>query len=149
MRACLKPGGVMTMMVWRDINDNPWLGLAHQVVLRYLPAPGDNAQTCGPGPFSMADRAVVTKQLEAAGYTDIAFERIDAQMTVGKSLDEAITFQLTVGPAGEVYRKAGEQAKRHRDEIVAALKAELAPFQTPNGMVMQSSSWKVTAKNPG
>src|SRR5262249_54448997 len=28
MRAALKPDGVMTMIVWRDIGENPWLGLA-------------------------------------------------------------------------------------------------------------------------
>ena len=26
MRKSLKPGGIMTMIVWRGINDNPWLG---------------------------------------------------------------------------------------------------------------------------
>ena len=45
----------MTMVVWRGIKDNPWLGSAKDVVLRFLPPPGENAQTCGPGPFSMAD----------------------------------------------------------------------------------------------
>ena len=37
MRKSLKPGGIMTMIVWRGIKDNPWLGSAKDVVLRYLP----------------------------------------------------------------------------------------------------------------
>jgi SAM-dependent methyltransferase len=37
MRRSLKPGGIMTMIVWRGIKDNPWLGSAKDVVLRYLP----------------------------------------------------------------------------------------------------------------
>jgi hypothetical protein len=82
--ASLRPDGTMTMIVWRGINDNPWLGFAKQIVLQYLPPPGENAQTCGPGPFSMADTGVVTKQLEIAGYKDIRFEQIDAQVFVGK-----------------------------------------------------------------
>ena len=41
MRTSLKPGGTMTMIVWRGIKDNPWLGLAKQVVLEYLPPPGE------------------------------------------------------------------------------------------------------------
>ncbi len=148
MRASLKPGGTMTMIVWRSINDNPWLGFAKDVVLRYLPPPGENAQTCGPGPFSMADTGVVTKQLEIAGYHDIEFERIDAQVLVGKDLDDAVAFQLALGPAGEIYREAGKEAERRHDEIAHALKAELAKFQRPNGVMMDSSSWKVTARNP-
>jgi ubiquinone/menaquinone biosynthesis C-methylase UbiE len=149
MRTSLKPGGTMTMIVWRGIKDNPWLGSAKQVVLQYLPPPGENAQTCGPGPFSMADTGVVTKQLEIAGYKDIQFEQIDAQVFVGKDLDDAVAFQLAIGPAGEVYREAGKLGEQRHEEITQALKAELARHQQPNGVIMDSSSWKVTAKNPG
>jgi ubiquinone/menaquinone biosynthesis C-methylase UbiE len=149
MRNSLKPGGTMTMIVWRGINDNPWLGFAKEVVLQYLPPPGENALTCGPGPFSMADTGVVTKQLEIAGYKDIRFEQIDAQVFVGKDLDDAVAFQLAIGPAGEVYREAGTFAEQRHDEIAKALRAELARYQQPDGVMMDSSSWKVTATNPG
>ena len=149
MRASLKPGGIMTMIVWRGINENPWLGHAKQVVLQFLPPPDENAQTCGPGPFSMADTGVVTKQLEIAGYKDIAFEQVDAKVFVGKDLDDAVAFQLAIGPAGEVYREAGPLAEQRHDEIAAALKSELGKYQGPDGVIMDSSSWKVTAKNPG
>ena len=149
MRKSLKPGGIMTMIVWRGIKDNPWLGSAKDVVLRFLPPPGKNAQTCGPGPFSMADTGVVTKQLEIAGYRDIQFERIDAQVFVGKDIDDAVAFQLALGPAGEVYREAGKLAEDCHEEIAQALKAQLANYLGPNGVMMDSSSWRVTAINPG
>ena len=148
MRKSLKPGGTMTMIVWRGINDNPWLGFAKQIVLKYLPPPGEDARTCGPGPFSMADTGFVTKQLEIAGYKDIEFEKIDAKVMVGKTLDEAVAFQLALGPAGEVYREAGELAVKQHDEIAKALSAELAQFQTPSGIIIDSTSWKVSAINP-
>lgn len=148
MRKSLKPGGIMTMIVWRGIKDNPWLGSAKETVLKFLPPPGENAATCGPGPFSMADTGVVTKQLDIAGYKDTKFEQIDAQVFVGKDLDDAVAFQLAIGPAGEVYREAGKVAEQRHDEITKALKAQLAPFEGPNGVMMDSSSWKVTARNP-
>lgn len=149
MRKSLKPGGIMTMIVWRGIKDNPWLGSAKEVVLRFLPPPGENAQSCGPGPFSMADTGVVTKQLEIAGYKDIAFERIDAKVFVGKDIDDAVAFQLALGPAGEVYREAGKIAEERHEEIAQALKTQLAKYLGPNGVMMDSSSWRVTAVNPG
>ena len=148
MRKSLKPGGIMTMIVWRGIDQNPWLGSAKKTVLKFLPPPGESAQTCGPGPFSMADTGVVTKQLEIAGYGDIEFEQVDAQVFVGKDLDDAVAFQLAIGPAGEVYREAGKLAEQRHDEITKALKAQLARFEGPNGVMMDSSSWKVTARNP-
>ncbi|MEX2352946.1 MAG: methyltransferase domain-containing protein, partial [Gammaproteobacteria bacterium] len=50
IRKALRPGGELMFVVWRDIVDNPWLGIAKQVVLDYLPPPGEDARTCGPGP---------------------------------------------------------------------------------------------------
>lgn len=148
MRASLKPGGVMTMIVWRTIGDNPWLGMPKQVVLDYLPPPGEDARSCGPGPFSMADQPMVTKQLQIAGYSDIDFVRVDAPLMVGNTLEDAVDFQLALGPAGEVYREAGEKAKQQHEQIVAAMKKALTPYVTPSGVVMDSSSWKITARNP-
>jgi ubiquinone/menaquinone biosynthesis C-methylase UbiE len=147
MRSALRPGGTMTMIVWRTIDDNPWLGLPKRIVLQFLPPPGEDARTCGPGPFSMADPEMVTKQLEIAGYSGIEFERIDAPLMVGNDPDDAVQFQLALGPAGEVYREAGARAVERHDEIAAALRAELAKYQTGQGVVMDSSSWKVTARN--
>ncbi len=148
IRASLRPGGVMTMIVWRTIADNPWLGVPKEVVLQYLPPPGEDAKTCGPGPFSMADQDMVTKQLEIAGYTDIRFERVDAPLMVGKTVEDAVGFQLALGPAGEVYREAAGEAEHRHNEIVAALEAELRKYETSEGIVMDSSSWKVSARNP-
>jgi ubiquinone/menaquinone biosynthesis C-methylase UbiE len=148
MRRALKPGGTMTMIVWRGIEDNPWLGMAKEIVLRFLPPPGEDGRSCGPGPFSMAGQDMVTKQLEIAGYTGIAFERVDAPLMVGNSPDDAAGFQLALGPAGEVFREAGEEAERKRAEITAALTTELSKYETDEGIVLPSSSWVITARNP-
>lgn len=148
MRKALKPGGVMTMIVWRGLEDNAGMYLPKQVVQRFLPPPGEKAQICGPGPFSMADTGVVAQQLRIAGYVDPEFHQIDADIMLGKNLDDAADFQLAIGPAGEIFREAGELAERRRPEIVAALKEEMKPYVTPNGVMMGSSSWMVTASNP-
>jgi ubiquinone/menaquinone biosynthesis C-methylase UbiE len=149
MRAALRPAALMTMIVWRARADNPWLTLSKEVVLRYLPAPKEDAATCGPGPFSMTDPDSVTEQLRIAGYADARFERIDAEVLVGRDLDEAVAFQLAIGPAGEVYREAGAQAERLHDRLVSALRDELGKFVQAEGVMMNSSSWMVTAQNPG
>lgn len=148
MRLALKPGGLMTMIVWRERADNPWLTLSKDVLLRHLPPVKEDAATCGPGPFSMTDTETVTRQLQSAGYHDAQFTRIDAEVMVGRDLDEAVAFQLAIGPAGEVYREAGKEAERHHDRLVAALKDELRKFVRPEGVMMASSSWMVTAQNP-
>jgi SAM-dependent methyltransferase len=148
MRKALKPGGITTHIVWRTRNDNPWLSLAKEVVLEFLPPPGDDALTCGPGPFSMADEPTVRKMMEIAGYTDITFKRIDAPVLVGRSIEDAINFQLAIGPAGEVFREAGQVAEDKRGQIEAALaKAINAQKRDVDGIVMDSSSWVISGKN--
>ena len=149
MRRSLRPEGRMVHIVWRDPKDNPWLSMAKEVVLRFLPPPGEGARTCGPGPFSMADEATVRKMMEIAGYTDITFERIDAPVLIGRNVKDAIDFQLAIGPAGEVFREAGDEAERKRPQIEAAL-AEAIDRQKreADGIVMESSSWMISARNP-
>ncbi|MEM7169615.1 MAG: class I SAM-dependent methyltransferase [Pseudomonadota bacterium] len=150
MRKALRPGGKMVHIVWREPADNPWLSMAKGIVLEFLPAPGADAQTCGPGPFSMANQEMVTGMMASAGYEDIEFRRVDAQVLVGHSVEDAIGFQLALGPAGEVFREAGEEAEAKRGQIEAALATAINRQKVEaDGIVMDSSSWVITGVNPG
>jgi ubiquinone/menaquinone biosynthesis C-methylase UbiE len=149
MRRALKPGGVMTHIVWRTPRDNPWLSMAKDVVLEFLPPPGEGARTCGPGPFSMSDEPMVSKMMEIAGYENIEFRRVDAPVLVGRTVEDAIDFQLTLGPAGEVFREAGDEAEAKRAQIETALAAAIdAQKKEADGIVMDSSSWVISGRNP-
>jgi len=147
MHRSLKPGGQLAHIVWRGRADNPWLNEAHTIVRRFLPAPGEGALSCGPGPFSMADEASTRAKMEAAGFTDIAFTRVDAKVLIGRDVADAIEFQLALGPAGETYREAGPLADEKRPEIVAALTELFDESEAgEGGLWMDSSSWLVTAR---
>ncbi len=150
MRKALRPGGRMVHIVWRGRADNPWLSMAKDVVLRFVPPPGADAQTCGPGPFSMSDETTVRQMMTVAGYDQIEFRRVDAPVVVGKDVEDAIAFQLAIGPAGEVFREAGAQAEQQRAKIEAALAEAIARQKIDaQGVVMNSSSWVISAINPG
>ncbi len=149
MRACLKPGGRLAHIVWRRREDNPWIIEARDIVRQFLPAPGEDALTCGPGPFSMADERVTRAQMEAAGFVDIAFQRIDTKVLVGRDIADAIAFQLAIGPAGETFREAGALAEERRPEIEAALATMFeGVIAREGGLWMDSSSWLITARAP-
>lgn len=149
MRKALRPGGRMVHIVWRERADNPWLSMAKDVVLRYLPAPSAGSLTCGPGPFSMADETMVRTMMTSAGYAEIEFRRVDAPVLVGKDIGDAVAFQLAIGPAGEVFREAGALAEARRAAIEAALAAAIGSQKKgADGVVMDSSSWVISAVNP-
>jgi len=150
MRKALRPGGRMVHIVWRERADNPWLSMAKDIVLEFLPQPGDDAQTCGPGPFSMASEQATRTMMEVAGYTDISFVRVDAPVLVGNDVQDAIDFQLAIGPAGEVFREAGALAEQKRDDIERALAVAINQQKmSTEGIVMPSSSWVIRGTNPG
>jgi ubiquinone/menaquinone biosynthesis C-methylase UbiE len=149
MRRALRPGGRMVHIVWRTREDNPWLSMAKDVVQRFLPPPGEGAQTCGPGPFSMSNEQMVRGMMRSAGYDEIEFHRVDAPVLIGNNVEDAIAFQLALGPAGEVFREAGEEAERKRDRIETALAGAIGQQTiSAEGIIMDSSSWVISAVNP-
>ena len=97
----------------------------------------------------MASEDMVRGMMKSAGYEQIEFRRVDAQVLVGKGVQDAIDFQLALGPAGEVFREAGDLAEKKRAEIEAALAAAIDAQKTSaEGIVMDSSSWVISAVNP-
>ena len=148
IKRSLKPGGSLACVVWRKREDNPWLHVP-ELCVRALISPQEETAdepTCGPGPFSMRGPDLVSDQLKAGGFSEIGFERHDAELCIGRDLDEAIAFAMALGPAGEIMRLAGAVGKQREPEVTAALKEALAAFVTPRGVYAPSSTWLVTAR---
>lgn len=146
----LVPGGALALLVWRSLADNPAWGAAKAVVREFLPPPSESAQTCGPGPFSWADEQTDREMLAASGFANVErFERIDADICVGTTLEEAIDYQILVGPSGEIVREAGEQGKRWLPEIRARLAELFRGHLREDGVFLPSSTWFIVARKQG
>ena len=151
VRRSLAPGAKLSMVLWRRREDNAWVHAAEVRVRELVPviAPEDTDQVhCGPGPFSMSGADHVSDLLTSAGYRDVVFERFDADICIGRNLDEAVDFAMALGPAGEIIRLAGAEGERRAPTVVRALRETLAQFQRDDGVFAPSSSWFVTATNP-
>jgi ubiquinone/menaquinone biosynthesis C-methylase UbiE len=143
----LKPGGKVCLIVWRSLADNPCWGAAKEVALRHLPPPGDAAATCGPGPFSMASEETDRAMLQAAGFSKVElFKQIDADLCIGRDIEEAIDYQLLVGPSGEIVREAGELGQRKVPELREDLRSLMEPYLRNDGVWMPSSTWAIMAR---
>jgi SAM-dependent methyltransferase len=147
VRRALVPGGKVCLIVWRTLADNPAWGTAKTLVREFLPPPGPAAQTCGPGPFSWGDEETDREMLAAAGFNRVElFERIDADMCVGRTVEEAIDYQILVGPSGEIVREAGEEGQRRLPEIQTKLAELYRPLVRDNGVYMPASVWMIAAR---
>ena len=150
VRESLRPGGRICLVVWRQKPDNSWLYEAEQVANRYLERPEvTDEPTCGPGPFSMANADTTSGILLAAGYEDVQLRRSDLPYLVGRDIDEALDLVMSLGPAGELIRLAGDGAAALRPRLEADLRDVLTEYAGPDGVIATSSTWIVTARAPG
>jgi SAM-dependent methyltransferase len=153
VRSALVAGGTLNMVVWRQKPDNDWLHRAELVAKAYLGEPDYEATdepTCGPGPFSMAGADVTSGILVSAGYDEITLRRSDMPFRMGGDMDAAVALVLAIGPAGEVLRLAGDSAEELRPTLEHEIAKSLEDFVQPDGSVVApSSTWLVSARNPG
>jgi SAM-dependent methyltransferase len=147
----LRPGGELTMIVWRKRQDNPWLHEAELRVKEIVPIVSHEETDqvhCGPGPFSMSGPDLVSDMLQGVGFDRVTFERFDTDICIGRDLEEAVRFAMDLGPAGEIIRLAGEEGVKRRDQVIAALREVLSPMVRSDGVWGPSSTWFVSARKP-
>jgi SAM-dependent methyltransferase len=149
VRGALRPGGTLCAVVWRRKLDNDWVHRAELVVADYLEHPEQTEEpTCGPGPFSMADADTLSEQLTLAGFERIALQRCDLPLKLGDDLDAAVALTMALGPAGEVLRLWGDRVDEIRPTIAAEIRAALAEFEGPDGVMGPASTWILSARVP-
>lgn len=151
IRGSLKPGGGLRKICWRRKAESPFWLETEQVVERFLRRPEEyEADTCGPGPFSLGNPETLTGILEAAGFDAIELHQRDFDYFMGKDMSEAIESLLAIGPGAELIRLNGEHGESRRPEIAAALAEHYSAWQRADGSIVgRASVWLVAATNPG
>jgi SAM-dependent methyltransferase len=150
VRKALAPGGRLTMVVWRSKVENEGFYRSQMITERFLSKPEEyDEPTCGPGPFSMGNADTTSGILVSAGFEQISLLRCDKPILIGVDLDEAVDFVMSIGPAGEILRLAGERAAHLHEPVAAALREDMAKWVGPDGTVRgPASTWIVTAQTP-
>jgi SAM-dependent methyltransferase len=150
VRKALAPGGRLAMVVWRSKAENEGFYRSQLITERFVTKPEEyDEPTCGPGPFSMGNADTTSGILLSAGFERISLLRCDKPILIGTDLEEAVEFVMSIGPAGEILRLAGERAAHLHEPVAAALREEMAEWVEPDGTVMgPASTWIVTAQAP-
>lgn len=140
LRAALRPGGRIALLVWQPLANNEWLIELRRALAmgRDLPAPPVGT----PGPFGLADPDHTRDLLARTGYRNINIEDVRPQMRVGDDVESAYAFVSRMGNTRGLLDDLGA------DERIAALdnlRTVLAEHATPQGVVFGTASWLVTA----
>ncbi len=151
IRGALKPGGGLRKICWRRKDESPFWAETEEVVLGFLSRPEEyDADTCGPGPFSLGNPETTRGILEAAGFAEVELHRHDFDYFMGKDMAEAVESLLAIGPGAELIRLNGEHGESLRGEIAEALADHYAAWQQPDGSIVgRASAWIAAATNPG
>jgi SAM-dependent methyltransferase len=85
MHRVLVPGGRVAAMVWGAAESNAFFAKPVSIMRRRAnlgpPLPGQ------PGPFSLSSRDTVVRLYEAAGFTDVTFELVEAPLRLPRAAD--------------------------------------------------------------
>jgi SAM-dependent methyltransferase len=150
VREALVPGGRLAMVVWRSKVENEGFYRSQLITEKFVTKPEEyDEPTCGPGPFSMGNADTTSGILMSAGFENISLLRCDKPILIGSDLDEAVEFVMSIGPAGEILRLAGERAAHLHEPVAAALREDMAQWVAADGTVRgPASTWIVTAHAP-
>jgi SAM-dependent methyltransferase len=142
IRGALRPNGSLVLFGWRELSRNEWVRAWRDALAagRSLPEPPAGA----PGPFGMADRALTTERLTAAGFRGVEHRTVDEPMRFGRDADDAFTFALTAGITRGLTADLDDSA---RTAALDALRQMLVDHETPDGVLLAGSAWLVTAHN--
>jgi SAM-dependent methyltransferase len=140
----LSPGGRLVFACWQELMANEWLMVPAGAVLAYVPMP-DLGEPGRPGPFSLADPDRVRSILEAAGFTAVGVDECRCPMPMGSTVEDTVAFMQGTDMAQTLMAGVSEEVAAAAWD---AVRAALAPYAGPEGVVVSGAAWIVTATKP-
>lgn len=141
--SAMRSGGRLALLSWQGLRDNEWLTSIRGALAagRNLPDPPAGA----PGPFGLADPEAVRRILTAADFQDVIVEAVKEPLRLGTEAADAFGFVSGLGITRGLLNDLDDAA---RSSALETLGAVLAAHQTAEGVLLDSSSWLVTAHRP-
>jgi len=136
------PGGRLCFVCWQEMIANEWIAVPAMAMVAHvgipvLPEPG------APGPFALAEAERTRNLLASAGWLEITVKEHKDGMRVGRDPEDVVAFMLSDEMGRRLVEGKDPEAVKAGTE--AALEA-LRPYVAPEGVVLNGSSWIVTAR---
>src|SRR5215207_3552260 len=140
----LRPEGRLVFVCWQNLTDNEWIVVLGGAAAQHVALPSVDDPTA-PGMFSLGDRDRIAAVLRAAAYTDVAIESVAEPLWMGADVVDAVAFFKSTGIWTRLIRDADPPTVARVSE---AVQAALEPYVTPDGVLLGSRAWLVTASRP-
>jgi SAM-dependent methyltransferase len=130
----------LALIAWRSAADNPFMTAAERAAAPYLPTmPARRPDE--PGQFGFADEKRVRAILGQAGWKGIDIQPLDVACTLPASELDAYVTKL--GPLGRVL---GDADERTRAQVLAKVRAALAPYVHGAEVRFNAACWLISAE---
>ncbi|WBH15906.1 class I SAM-dependent methyltransferase [Sphingomonas radiodurans] len=143
--AALRPAAPLVFSCFRSPRENPWASETIASVGGRLDPPAGYA----PGPFALADRAVIERLLGDAGFADVSIVPADYTYHAGAGADpaaDAADFFRHIGPVSKIVAAASDA---DRPALLDRLRDVLAAQVTGDVVDFPAAAWLVTARAQG
>jgi SAM-dependent methyltransferase len=141
LRRAMKPGGRLTLAVFRPGPENPW-ATASTAAIRHLVTPPAPLGPEEPGQFSWGDPARVRRILDGAGFRAVVLTPLDLPITLGADAAEAAEFAMFIGQGARLLHGVPDTT---REAARAAFEAFFKPHERPGGVSLPGGLWLVAA----
>jgi SAM-dependent methyltransferase len=141
MARSLRSGGRVVFACWQDLVANEWLMVPVGAALPHVPMP-DLGEPGGPGPFSLSDPDHIRSVLEGVGFADVSVDDFRCPMLMGATVEDTVVFMQGTDMAETLLADVSAEVA---DAAWGAVRAALAPYAGPDGVVLGGAAWIVTA----
>jgi hypothetical protein len=115
LRRAARPGGDLRCVVWRGIEENPFMTVAEHAAAPVMPELQPR-QLDAPGQFYLADTARVRGVLSEAGWSAVAVDPLDVECVMPES--ELVRYFTAIGPVGRDLPSADDATVAKVVEVV-------------------------------
>lgn len=143
LHSLLRSGGGLHIAVWDSIELNPWADVVIGVCRRHLVLPPRRAVPTGA--FSLSDPAQLRQMLDCAGFRHTRFRSWRGAVDVGQPGQALTDVALALLPPGLVTARYQELAVDKQRRLIEEIAAELACFESPQGVRMPAAAYIVSA----
>lgn len=125
MRRVLRPGALVAIATWKDIDHSPFVVVADSLAAHLGRDAGDMMRS----PFALSDPDELRRLVTAAGFTDLCMTEETIECTWSSQADFARR-AIAAGPIAQRFSDAPNEAQRAVADEVAE---RLVPYATADG----------------
>jgi SAM-dependent methyltransferase len=141
LRVAASGGGSLRLVVWRTVDENPFMSAAPRAAAPIVPMP--SIEPNAPGPFGLADPGYVRSILEGSGWVAIDLDLIDLECTMPEP--ELVRYFTRIGAVGRVF---GDLDVETQNRVLAAVRPAFDPFVDGDEVRFTAACWMVSATAP-